>query len=449
MLTHLKLENFKIWRSTGPIRLAPLTLLLGTNSSGKSSLIQSLLLMRQTVKGSDVGLDLNLGNPDAGDSVAMGQFRDLLCRHGVATESAAATQVGIEFRWTPHGGKPADTTLFSARYRSGPSGSAELEYLRLGQDGLGFTVIRRKPGIYRLLLGGQARHLGQSADFRPERSFAFSAATLNKLGARAEEIRPVGPALLDELSRIIYLGPVRQLARRDYVWSGRMPAHIGDDGGRAVDVLIASGVAQQTRRGRRSDTDDAGRIFFETEHWLRELDVAEGLQVRSLGRSARYELLVKYRGAVVNLKDVGVGVSQVIPVVVAALFAKPGHIVIVEEPESHLHPLAQAKLAELLASVSAARGVQFIVETHSEHLFRRMQTLMARQKVLPGQAAMYFVEREGQAAKLRELKLDDLGRVANWPDKFFGDSLGETREQTALAIQRAKELRAKGGHGSD
>lgn len=448
MLTHLKLENFKIWRTTGPVRLAPLTLLLGTNSSGKSSLIQSLLLIRQTVKGDDTGQDLNLGNPDAGDTVTMGQFRDLLCRHGAATESTPANQVGIEFRWATHGAPAQDSALFSARYGAGPSGSAELRYLRLGKDGEGFTALRRKPGIYRLLLANQKLPVRQSADYRPERSFAFSAATLNKLGPLADGIRPVGPALLDELSRIIYLGPVRQLARRDYVWSGRMPAHIGDDGGRAVDVLIASGVAQQAGRGADL-SGDAGRIFRETERWLRELEVAEGLQVRALGRSARYELLVKHRGAVVNLKDVGVGVSQVIPVVVAALFAKPGHIVIVEEPESHLHPLAQAKLAKLLASVSAARGVQFIVETHSEHLFRRMQTLMARQQVHPSQAAMYFVEREGQAARLRELKLDDLGRVANWPDKFFGDSLGETREQTALAIQRAKELRAKGDHGSD
>ena len=216
-----------------------------------------------------------------------------------------------------------------------------------------------------------------------------------------------------------------------------------------MDVLIASGVAQQARRSEHGEANDGGRIFRETERWLRELEVAEGMQVRALGRSARYELLVKHRGAVVNLKDVGVGVSQVIPVVVAALFAKPGHIVIVEDPESHLHPLAQAKLAELLASVSAERGVQFIVETHSEHLFRRMQTLMARRQVQPGQAAMYFVERDGQAAKIRELKLDELGRVANWPDKFFGDALGETREQTSLAIQRAKELRARGGHAAD
>lgn len=448
MLTHLKLENFKIWRTTGPVRLAPLTLLLGTNSSGKSSLIQSLLLIRQTVKGDDTGLDLNLGNPDADDTVTMGQFRDLLCRHGAATETTPATQVGIEFRWAAQGTPAQDSTLFSARYGAGPSGSAELRYLRLGKDGEGFTALRAKPGIYRLLLTNQALPVRQSAEYRPERSFAFSAAMLNRLGPLADGIRPVGPALLDELSRIIYLGPVRQLARRDYVWSGRMPAHIGDDGGRAVDVLIASGVAQQAGRGS-DQSGDGGRIFRETERWLRELDVADGLQVRALGRSARYELLVRHRGAVVNLKDVGVGVSQVLPVVVAALFAQPGHIVIVEEPESHLHPLAQAKLAELLATVSAERNVQFIVETHSEHLFRRLQTLMAKQQVQPQQAALYFVERDGQAAKLRELKLDDFGRVANWPEKFFGDTLGETREQTALALQRAKQMRAQDGHASD
>lgn len=439
MLTHLKLENFKIWRSTGPMRLAPLTLLLGTNSSGKSSLIQSLLLMRQTVKGDDAGLDLNLGNPDADDTVTMGQFRDLLCRHGQATETTPDSQVGIEFRWQPHGSATADTTMFSARYRAGPAGSAELDALRLGQDGQGFTVLRRKPGIYRLQLATRQRPEGQSADFRPERSFAFSAATLNKLGPLADEIRPVGPALLDELSRIIYLGPVRQLARRDYVWSGRMPAHIGDDGGRAVDVLIASGVAQQAKPG---SAGEAGRIFREAEQWLKTLEIADGLQVRALGSSARYELLVKHRDTVVNLKDVGVGVSQVIPVVVAALFAKPGHIVIVEEPESHLHPLAQAKLAELLAKISAERGVQFIVETHSEHLFRRLQTLIARQEVQPEQAALYFVERDGQAAKLRELHVDDFGRLTNWPDKFFGNALGETREQARLMFDRQAAQKA-------
>jgi predicted ATPase len=442
MLTHLKLENFKIWRSTGPIRLAPITLLLGTNSSGKSSLIQSLLLIRQTVKGDDSNLDLNLGNPDADDSVTLGQFKDLLCRHGAASESTSATQVGIEFRWSERG-HAENSTVFSARYNNGPAGSAELAFLRLGKDGQGFSVQRRKPGIYRLSLAAQAKPLGQSADFRPERSFAFSVATLNKLGAQGELIKPIGPALLDELGRIIYLGPVRRMAQRDYVWAGRMPMHIGDDGAKAVDALIASGVARQTALKRKQALPAEAQLFEQTIHWLNEMNLADGLSIRALGSSARYELIIENDGRANNLKDVGVGVSQVIPVIVAALFAQPGHIVMVEEPESHLHPLAQSKLAELLAQVSKARNVQFIVETHSEHLFRRMQTLIAKQQITPREAAMYFVEREGNAARMRPLELDDFGRVKNWPEGFFGDALGETREQTALVIQRAKELRAR------
>lgn len=305
---------------------------------------------------------------------------------------------------------------------------------------------RRKPGIYRLSLATQVKPLGQSADFRPERSFAFSAAMLNKLGADAELIKPIGPALLDELSRIIYLGPVRRLAQRDYVWAGRMPAHIGDDGSKAVDALIASGVARQLAKKRKQSLPEAAQLFEQTIHWLKVMNLADGLSIRALGGSARYELMIENDGQFSNLKDVGVGVSQVLPVIVAALFAQPGHIVIVEEPESHLHPLAQSKLAELFAHVSKERNVQFIVETHSEHLFRRLQTLIARGEVAPKRAAMYFVVRDGKHAHMLPLEVDDLGRVKNWPPRFFGDSLGETREQTALAIKRAKELRAQDGN---
>ncbi len=442
MLTHLKLENFKIWRSTGPIQLAPITLLLGTNSSGKSSLILSLLLIRKTVKGDDSNLDLNLGNPDTNDSVTLGQYKDLLCRHGATSESTSATQIGIEFRWSKDG-LGANSTLFSARYKKGSTGSAELVFLRLGKDGQGFSVQRQKPGIYRLSLATQANPLGQSADFRPQRSFAFSASTLNKLGTQGELIKPIGPALLDELGRIIYLGPVRRLAQRDYVWAGRMPAHIGDDGAKAVDALIASGVARLSAKKRNQPLPAEAQLFEQTIHWLKEMNLADGVAIRALGNSARYELLIVNDEQASNIKDVGVGVSQVLPVIVAALFAQPGHIVIIEEPESHLHPLAQSKLAELLAQVSKERNVQFIVETHSEHIFRRMQTLIAKQQITPNEAAMYFVEREGKAARMRPLELDDFGRVKNWPNGFFGDVLGETREQTALAIQRAKEMRAR------
>lgn len=435
MLTHLKLDNFKIWRTTAPMRLAPLTLLLGTNSSGKSSLIQSLLLIRQTVKSNDPNLDLNLGNPDALDSVTLGLFKDVLCRHGSASETTPANQVGIEFRWS-ESGTPADSAIFSARYRKGAGGSAELEYLRLGKDRQGFSVQRRKPGIYRLQLGSERNAVGQRAEYRPQRSFAFSAAAIAALGERGRAIQEIGPILLAELGKIIYLGPVRRLAQRDYVWAGHRPAHIGDDGAKAVDVLIASGVAKQNAIRRGNPPPPEAALFTKTIEWLRAMNLADGLLVKPLGGSGRYELLIENQRELSNIKDVGVGVSQVIPVIVAALFAEPGHIVIVEEPESHLHPLAQSQLAELFARVSLERNVQFIVETHSEHLFRRLQTLVAKEDVPLSNCALYFVAREGMQARLQTLEADEVGRIRNWPDKFFGDSVGEARAQAQALGQR-------------
>ena len=139
----------------------------------------------------------------------------------------------------------------------------------------------------------------------------------------------------------------------------------------------------------------------------------------------------------------GIGVSQVLPVLVAAYFAPTGSTVILEEPEIHLHPLAQSALAELFVTVSHERNVQFLIETHSEHLFRRMQTLMAKGDVGTDQVAMYFVEHAKKTAKLKPLQFDDFGRVHNWPDGFFGDALGETREQARQMLERQNQALAK------
>ncbi|MGT2506867.1 AAA family ATPase [Cupriavidus basilensis] len=433
----MKLNNFKIWRSTGQMQLAPLTLVFGTNSSGKSSLLQSLLLLRQTVKSLDPNLDLNFGNPDTGDSVVLGQFADVLCRHGAATEAVKVKQIGIEFGW--RAGEPsAGAGTFTARYVQGRGGSADLAYLRIGSAGRGFTAQLGKHGAYKLL-PESARHWSkQSPAFKPQRSFSFSDSAVHALGADADRVLSVGPMVLEELARVIYLGPVRRLAQRDYVWNGRTPGSIGDDGGQAVDALIASGLAKQDSAKRGLPVPAAAELFNGTAQWLSRMGLADELQVRQLGRSARYELLVVSNGEASNLKDVGVGVSQVLPLVVAALFAERGSIVMVEEPESHLHPVAQSELAEMLAAVSRDRGVQFIVETHSEHLLRRMQTLVARETVETEHLRMYFVEREGNAAKLQWLEVDLFGTIKPWPEHFFGDSAGEAREQAKARAERMK-----------
>lgn len=434
MLTHLKLNNFKIWRSTGQMNLAPLTLLFGVNSSGKSSLIQSLLLLRQTMKSPDANLDLNFGSAEAGDSVTLGQFRDVLCRYGVASETLSAKQVGIEFGW--RGTEKDDQGIFSASYSEGPGGSAELQSLRIGRGLQGFSLRRGDKGAYAVYAADSAKRLGSSREFKARRSFEFPPPAVRLLGDAAADVLAAGPAAVEELSRVIYLGPVRRLAQRDYLWSGRAPSSIGDDGGRAVDALIASGVAKMDAQRRRLPTPAAAFLFDQTVRWLRDMGLADGLQIKQIGKSARYEVLVENKGSASNLKDVGVGVSQVLPVIVAALFAQPGQTVIIEEPESHLHPLAQTQLAELFIALSSERGVQFIVESHSEHLVLRLQRRVAEELLPTKGVAMYYVRRSDDQSTLELLRMNEAGEIENWPDDFFGNEMVDIAARTMAALDR-------------
>lgn len=442
MLTHLKLDNFKIWRSTGPVRLAPVTLLLGVNSSGKSSLIQSLLLIRQTARCTDFAVDLYFGRPENDDSVVMGNFRDVLCRHGASNEVMSHNRIGVEFSWVPEWGRPP--SVFTARYRAGFAEAAEIEYLRLGPDGEGFTLSRVRSFMYKLQIANERRSRGVNRFFRPDRSFFLSTQAVERLGDQGVRLRNICDTLECELKNIIYLGPIRKAAQRDYFCYGRMPTEIRDNGGLAVEALITSAVLDGMAGSKGPRNPDS--LWNQTIFWLQQMKLATGLKIKRLGKSDIYELLVLNDDGESNLRDVGVGVSQVLPVIVASLFARRGHIVLIEEPETHLHPSAQSVLANLFSFVSQMRGVQFIVETHSEHMFRRMQTLVAKGSLPLAATAMYFVEREGKDARLLPLEIDDFGRVKNWPKEFFGDTLGETREQTALAIKRAKELRAQDGN---
>ena len=429
MLTLLSLRNFKIWKTTNDIRLAPVTLLLGTNSSGKSSIIQSLLLIRQTVRCKEPNVSLHFGVEGTSDSVVLGQFDDVLCRHGTTKE------IEIQFTWSPSG-MLENAYTFKGAYKKNSAGAAAISHLRLGQGGHEFTVTRQPKGAFRLTTADKRSPLASSRELHPQNSFSFSATTLSKMPPiDAANIRKAGSELLRELERITYLGPVRRLARRHYSWDGVPPSSLGDDGERAIDVLIASGLL--SKKGKAG-----GELFRQAGMWLTKMGLATGLDVKRVGSSSLYELFILgENNSRTNLKDVGVGVSQILPVIVACLFAPTGHTVIVEEPESHLHPLAQSIVAELFVKVSKERNIQVIAETHSEHLFRRIQTLIAKGDISKDQCAAFFVEKIEEQALLLRLEADLFGRIKNWPEKFFGDSLGETMAQTEFMLDRLKEAR--------
>ncbi|ASM76927.1 uncharacterized protein VITFI_CDS1149 [Vitreoscilla filiformis] len=433
MFTQLRLTNFKAWKDTGDIALKPVTMLLGTNSSGKSTLIQSLLLLKQTVQSPDRMVHLNLGGDEVNDLFNFGDFEDVLHQ---AAEAPRQFSIGFAFQRPKDPERRVNSGQLNCIYGQASKGNVVIQDLDLQTAGRRFGAVRRNKGAFSILVDGETQPGLSGRTYAPERSIAFSADAIAGLNQDGRTVEDLSLAIRREFESIIYLGPLRRRPERDYSWNKTTPGDVGIDGRGAVDALLASALIKGP---------EYRYILDGVSHWLNRMKVADKLDVRQQGRSNRYELVVYRDGVASNIRDVGIGISQVLPVLVIAHFAPPGSTVILEEPEIHLHPLAQSILAELFGTISRERKVQFIVETHSEHLFRRMQTLVARQEATPSTVAMYFIERDGQAAKLRQLELDDLGRVRNWPASFFGDALGETREQTALEIKRAKELRATDG----
>jgi hypothetical protein len=139
----------------------------------------------------------------------------------------------------------------------------------------------------------------------------------------------------------------------------------------------------------------------------------------------------------VNIADVGFGVSQTLPVVVALLAARPGQLVYIEQPEIHLHPRAQVAMARLLAN-AANRGVRVVAETHSSLLLLGVQSLIAEGELSPEKVKLHWFRRNSEGVtEVRSADLDEAGRFGDWPEDFADVAL-ET-EHRYLSAAEAKQ----------
>lgn len=430
MFTRLKLQNFKAWRDPPPIDLKPLTLVLGVNSAGKTSLLQPLLLLKQTVESPDRQAVLSFGG-QPGSGLDLGTLRDIVHGHDLATVLAFRLKFGpVELRAGDET-RTLDSVDYEVDYVATEDGSAHVGRMTYFADLAAYGASRQPDGSYHLSAPHQPplaseRRAGRT--FEPERSVGFSADAVAALGADGPTAQDVALALTRELQRMSYLGPLRVRPDRYYSWTGQAPHQVGPSGEAAVPVLLAN-----LLRGER-DGSNKGELVKRVSEWAQRLGIADSIELQKSG--TQYEIVVTIQGQKANLLDVGFGVSQVLPVLTVALFAPEGSMVILEQPELHLHPLAQSALADLLVEVSKERKLQFLVETHSEHLFRRLQTLIAEERLTPDECSLLFVNRRDGESAMEPLRLNAFGRVENWPDKFFGDTAGEVERQMERTIER-------------
>jgi predicted ATPase len=452
MLTRLRFRNFKAWPDSGDIRLAPLTVLFGTNSAGKTSIPQLLLMLKQTAASPDRQRALQLG--DSRSLVELGVYDDVVYRHDIGQpldielEWAAAEPLEVRdslsgdaysgdrltFRVSIRGDKRRQPVVHSFRYDLASQGGPvlDLEMRRVG----GGTKFELKSSRYALV-----RHPRRTSPLpEPLRFYGFPDEVTASF-QNAQFTSDLVLALEKQLRSLYYVGPLRDYPSRLYVWSGEIPEHVGIKGEKTIEAILAGqdrtfNVKPGERRKSLPEVV-AGR--------LRAMGLIRDFKVVPLGRHRKeYEVLVRTGAHMpdVKLTDVGFGVSQVLPVVVECFYVPPQSVVILEQPEIHLHPRVQAELADLFVDAIRAREdgeprrCQFVIESHSEHFLRRLQRRIAEEALSADDAALYFVHTERSRARLEALDVDSFGNIRNWPRGFFGDEMEDLVARTQAQVSR-------------
>lgn len=463
MIRELQIEGFKGWKDTGKIDLAPITVLFGGNSSGKSSIGQFLVMLKQTIQQPDrktvLYLDgenssVNLGTPvdifynhDLESKIRFTYTWDLPERHVIDSEGRKKYAYNkIVFEGTV-GVENSETQLLQVdrlNYQLSDNEKKVAEFKMCKSEGekihgyelesTGYIVKRKQ---------GRAWKLPEPIKFYgfPDAATAYyqNAGFLQDLNLHHENL----------FSKLYYLGPMRRKAQRIYTWSGVSPESVGDDGSNAIAAILSSRNNKRLLNYKHCNKKPFLSIIAEE---MKTMGLITDFVIEKIGSRQEYDVKVKIKGSssFVNIPDVGFGVSQVLPVIVELFYAPENSIIFIEQPEIHLHPAAQAQLADVIIHAinmyegGKKRNIQVIIETHSEHLLRRLQRRMAEEKLSKQQLRAYFANNNTSPSTLNQLRVDEYGNIENWPEGFFGDMEEDIYQQAHSTIKRKIAERDKG-----
>lgn len=437
-ITSLRLKNFRCFSDSGTIPIAPLTVIFGRNNTGKSSILRSLLLLRQTLDTAMLGPRLNLRGP----LYRAGTYADIVHQHRVRDH------ITMQFGLAKNDKKATLTLEFASDAPNQPP----LNKLSLAGDFPKKLEIRRGPGRggpYHLWIGNSNRGNDEKSNF-----FFGVNQFLPLIGD--EPIRPGRPSPEREETRrsarsflaefqkslrgIKAVGAFRDEPKRQYEYQGH-PSETVDLRGRNVVHALIEAVTQRRKAGKE--------LFGSVNRWLQQVGRVALQRPKKLSNSPRlYELRLKDTdsGRWASFADVGFGIGQALSVIVEGLRTPVGGTFIVEEPEIHLHPDAQLAMGDFLVSL-AMTGRNVIAETHSEPILLRIRRSILsgskqnRRKLKPQDVSILYVDkgRDG-ASRVRSLDLDDFGQVKNWPKGFMEEV---TEERMQIMHNMAKQAKSK------
>ena len=403
-LRKFSLERYKGYAEPTEIELAPLTILVGANNSGKTALAQAIGLLAGGLASSDQ--DISEPLPLEAGGIRHGlTFRDLVTGrsvHGLLRLSATFLNSGRE--------RSLEATIRNVESPNRPP-RREISNWILRCDA--HEVILSKEGLderspYKVRVSGvemSPRHVAWRGLLpqQPSSLEDWVEEAANDLRAWAAGVR--------------HLRCPRRLPNGPFPIPERSPGHLGPHGENTALALAAD--------------DDLREAV---SNWYRSVF---GVVIDARGVGGYFDLHVRVptRGATVQLEQSGRGLSHVLPVVVTALTASNAGsgVDVIEHPEAELHPAAHADVAELLIGHLAGSARPMIIETHSEMVLLRARRWIAEGKLPAESVLVYWVDAEPKrGSTLRKIRINERGEMDSWPEGVFIEDYEEI-----LAIRRA------------
>ena len=400
-ITGIAVSGFKSIAEEWTIDIHPLTILAGANSSGKSSIMQPLLMLKQTLEATYDPGPLLLEGPNVQFTEAE-QFLSKL----VGEERTDRFQIGIETR------KSDLVWSVTTTFRKGQRGIEIVKMTREDEPEDDSSWHLKHIILYPEMPAEKIKSLFDRHSTHGDLAVVRRSRCFLRVESQDGNISLNVTRNLDlDIFNSIHLPGLRGNPARIYKLTSTGPRYPG-----TFENYVASIIHdwQNTKDSRLQTLVRALRRLGLTEQ-IRTQKIGDiGIEIKvgllSQGGTGKTDM--------VSIADVGFGVSQVLPVLVALIVAEPGRLVYLEQPELHLHPRAQAALAEELAA-AAKRGVRVVVETHSSLLLRTVQTLVAERKLPSELVRLHWFRRDDNGAtEITTAELNEAGAYGDWPADF-------------------------------
>ena len=424
MITELRVQNFKSWQDTNSLQFAPLTGFFGANNSGKTSILQLLLLLKQTAeRPPEWNEPLYFGNEES--LVNLVNFDNVIYQHEPTSDLSISVSWKLPRQVADIGGYSTNSLSFSTTItKNVEQPELELFYYTTTR---GYTLAVQRAPTKRTGIFGE--DIIEPSEYLT--TFDDKVAAFRCYGIASDQDKDKDPFrdlqnnFENLFSQVHHVGPLRRDPQHRYNWGSSHPPNVGQYGEDMISALLSG-------RVRLLSVDN------QILNWLQKLKLIDSYNLRPSSDSQDYEFRVKQHenGTEVGLTDIGFGVSQVLPVLILCYYADEGSILILEQPEAHLHPKAQSELADVLIDVVKKRKVQIILESHSEHLLHRLQRRIAEEEIAADDTALYFCQINDGSSKAERLDVDEYGNILNYPLDFFGDDLGDLVKKTEAEMKR-------------